>query len=217
MEQTVFAQAANLSPALAARWYGPVSAAMQEFGILTPVQSAMFIAQICHESGGMTHLVESFNYSVAGLAVFGSRLSPQARATLGRQPGEDDVPLTRQQAIANQVYGGRYGNGGPSTGDGWRYRGRGLKQITFADNYRACGAALKVDALAHPELLEQDVHAARSAAWFWQARGLNAYADRGDFAGTTRVINGPAMEEETQREACWARARQALLGAGTLS
>ncbi|MBU3895406.1 glycoside hydrolase family 19 protein [Serratia rubidaea] len=211
MDQTTFARTAGLSQALAGRWVEPVSRAMDEFGIVTPAQQAMFIAQIRYESAGMTCLVESFNYSVRGLAVFGAHLSPQARARLGRQPGERRVPPERQQAIANAVYGGRFGNGAPSTGDGWRYRGRGLKQITFADNYRACGEGLGVDLLSHPEWLEQDVYAARSAAWFWHAHGLNACADRGDFAGTTRVINGTAMAAEPQREACWAQARQVLM------
>ncbi|QRR07638.1 glycoside hydrolase family 19 protein [Burkholderia sp. MS455] len=210
MDQATFAQAAHLSAELATRWYGPVSVAMQQFDISTPARQAMFVAQIGYESAGLTRLVESFDYSVDGLAVFGARLSQHDRAQFGRQPGEDAVPLARQQLIANQVYGGRFGNGAASTGDGWRYRGRGLKQITFADNYRACGQALGVDLLLHPEWLEQDAYAARSAGWFWQAHGLNAYADRGDFAGTTRVINGAAMEAEPQREARWAQARQVL-------
>lgn len=210
MNKDEFTRAAGLSVALAERWYTPVNLAMQEFNIVTPAQEAMFIAQICHESAGLTRLTESFNYSPAGLGVFGNHLSAPARQMLGRQPGESCVPESRQREIASRVYGGRFGNGGPETGDGWRYRGRGLKQITFADNYRDCGNGLGVDLLAHPELLEQDAYAARSAAWFWQAHGLNAYADRGDFAGTTRVINGAAMEEEPQREACWGRACQAL-------
>ncbi|KVN20668.1 MULTISPECIES: glycoside hydrolase family 19 protein [unclassified Burkholderia] len=210
MDQTMFAHAAQLSAALAERWYGPVSAAMREFDISTPARQAMFIAQIGHESAGFTRLVESFDYSVNGLTVFGARLSRGERTQLGRQPGEPNVPLARQQAIANRVYGGRLGNGEPETGDGWRYRGRGLKQITFADNYCACGQALGVDLLLHPEWLEQDDYAARSAGWFWHAHDLNRYADRGNFAGTTRLINGPAMEAELQREARWTQARQAM-------
>lgn len=211
MDQATFARAANLSPALAERWYVAVSAAMNEFGISTPAQMAMFVAQISYESEGLTRLVESFDYSIEGLAVFGAHLSAEQRSVLGRQPGETAVPLVRQQAIANQVYGNRFGNGGVQSGDGWRYRGRGLKQITFADNYRACGQALGMDLLSHPEWLEQDAYAARSAGWFWQAHGLNAYADRGDFAATTRAINGGAMEAEPQREACWLHAKQVLL------
>ncbi|HCF3047464.1 glycoside hydrolase family 19 protein [Pseudomonas aeruginosa] len=211
MDQATFARAANVSTTLAERWFVAVSAAMNEFDISTPGRMAMFMAQISYESEGLTRLVESFDYSIEGLAVFGEHLPAEARATLGRQPGEGAVPLARQQAIANQVYGNRFGNGGAQSGDGWRYRGRGLKQITFADNYRACGQALGLDLLSHPEWLEQDALAARSAGWFWQAHGLNAYADRGDFAGTTRTINGLAMEAEPQREARWRHAQQVLL------
>ncbi|RQU52947.1 glycoside hydrolase family 19 protein [Burkholderia cenocepacia] len=183
---------------------------MREFNITTSAREAMFLAQVGHESEGFVRLTESFNYSVDGLAVFGARLSQAERVQLGRQPGESVVPSARQQTIANKVYGGRFGNGGEASGDGWRYRGRGLKQVTFADNYRDCGRALNVDLLAHPELLEQDAYAARSAGWFWEAHDLNALADRGDFAGTTRVINGAAMEAELQREARWHYARAAL-------
>lgn len=211
MDQHIFEKAAGLSADLAGRWYEPVTAAMREFGIDVPSRQAAFLAQIAHESGGLTQLVESFNYSPLGLTVFGNRLTEAQRAQLGRQTGEKAVPPERQQQIANLVYGGRYGNRDAASGDGWRYRGRGLKQVTFADNYRACGAALGVDLLAQPELLEQDTYAARSAGWFWKAHNLNELADRGDFAGTTRVINGPAMAGQAQREARWGVAKRALL------
>jgi putative chitinase len=106
------------------------------------------------------------------------------RELLGRQPHERMVPVVRQMKIADLAYGGRFGNGDVNSGDGWRYRGRGLKQITFKDNYRDCGAALGVDLIAQPELLGQDVYAARSAGWFWEAHGCNERADQGGFAGS---------------------------------
>ncbi|MFM0067267.1 glycoside hydrolase family 19 protein [Paraburkholderia aspalathi] len=214
MEAGVFARAAQLSPALAMRWYGPVMAAMHEFGITSAARQAMFIAQVGHESLGFTRLTESFDYSIAGLAVFGARLSLAERAKLGRQAGEERVPPARQQLIANRAYGGRFGNGDAASGDGWRYRGRGLKQITFADNYRDCARALGLDLLTHPELLEEDGPAARSAGWFWAAHALNACADRGNFAATTRIINGLALEGQAQRVARWKIAQLAIGATG---
>ncbi len=205
-----FAQAAQLSTDLADHWYGPVSTAMKAFDISTSRRQAMFLAQVGHESAGFTRLVESFDYSVAGLAVFGARLSLVDRQRLGRQEDEPAVPIMRQEDIANRVYGGRYGNGDALSGDGWRYRGRGLKQITFMDNYRDCGKALQLDLVKHPELLEDRDHAARSAAWFWAAHELNVLADSGDFTRTTRVINGPALEGEEARVARWRVAMSAL-------
>jgi putative chitinase len=126
MEKSVFQRAGGLSAALADRWHGPVSAAMIEFDIDTPVRQAAFLAQIGHKSGGFTQFVESFNYASAALAVF-SRIPILMHAKLGRQADERAVPLERQRQIANLVYGGRFGNGDAASGDGWRYRGLGAQ------------------------------------------------------------------------------------------
>ncbi|WP_347253473.1 glycoside hydrolase family 19 protein [Leminorella grimontii] len=183
-------QAASLSLSLTVRWYNHVMYAMQEFGIDTPARQAAFIAQIFVESAGFTRTVENLNYSPAGLiATFPrKRISTAQANALGRQPGEKVVPTERQRQIANLVYGGRYGNDGPD--DGWRFRGRGLKQITFYDNYLQCGHALELDLIAQPELLENDELAARSAGWFWYANNCNQFADARDIEGLTRRING---------------------------
>lgn len=188
MTKDQFRRAANISQSLAEKWFGPVTSAMDEFGIDTPKRQAYFIAQVGTESGGFTSVSESFNYSVAGLALFGSRLTPAQREQLGRKPGEFALSPERQMAIANLVYGGRYGNN--LTGDGWKYRGRGLKQVTFRDNYSACGKALGIDLVKQPELLQADMNAARSAGWFWKANNCNHFADAGDVVGLTRRING---------------------------
>jgi putative chitinase len=82
------------------------------------------------------------------------------------------------------------GNGPIESGEGWKYRGRGLKQLTGKDNYTRCGNALKLDLVNDPDLLLQPGPAARSAAWFWGTNGCNAFADRGDIEGLTRRING---------------------------
>ncbi|WP_434115835.1 glycoside hydrolase family 19 protein [Paraburkholderia caffeinilytica] len=210
MDRDTFQRAAALSDTLAARWFAPVSVAMSEFSINTAARQTAFIAQIRHESGGLTQLVESFNYAPAALTIF-SRVPASMRATLGRHPDEKTVPPERQKEIASLAYGGRYGNGDAASGDGWRFRGRGLKQITFRDNYLACGRALGVDLIANPDLLAtDDTLAARSAAWFWSAHGCNEAADKGDFAQTTRIINGPAMDQQAKREACYAAAKTAF-------
>ncbi|ECC3608024.1 glycoside hydrolase family 19 protein, partial [Salmonella enterica subsp. enterica] len=184
MNQSQFQQAAGISAGLSARWFPHIDAAMKEFGITAVNDQAMFIAQVGHESAGFTSLVESFNYSVDGLKkTFGKRLTPYQCEMLGRVDGKQ---VAHQPQIANLVYGGRMGN--KDAGDGWKYRGRGLIQITGLHNYRICGAALKLDLVTSPELLEQELQAARSAAWFYTSKGCMIYG--ADINRVTRIING---------------------------
>ncbi|MNB62574.1 Chitinase class I [compost metagenome] len=207
MNKSQFQQAAGISAEAAARWFPHIDAAMTEFGIAKPEDQAMFIAQVGHESANFCHLVESFNYSVAGLASFvrAGRLTQDQANALGRKPGENALPEERQRAIANLVYQGRYGN--TSASDGWNYRGRGLIQVTFKDNYRACSSALKKDCVLAPQLLQQDADAARSAAWFFASHGcLNRC---GDVVAVTKIINGGSNGLE-ERRAGYATAIQAL-------
>lgn len=204
-----FKRAAGISTALAERWYPHLLKTIATFHIDTPKRQAAFIAQLGHESGGFSTTSESFNYSVDGLlATFPrSRITAEQCKALGRKPGEKSVPLDRQRMIANLVYGGRYGN--DNLGDGYLYRGRGLKQVTFHDNYKLCGEALGVDLVNNPDLLLQDQYAALSAGWFWSYKGLSMYADKGDFVGMTKVING-GTNGLKDRQARWATAKLAL-------
>lgn len=188
MDINQFRRAAGITEQLAARWFPHITAAMKEFGIEAPAHQAMFIAQAGHESRGFSRLVESMDYSIAGLADFvryGRLTQGQANA-LGRRSYERVLPIERQRAIANLVYSKRMGNNGPT--DGWFYRGRGLIQITGLTNYRDCGNGLKVDLVKQPELLAQDEYAARSAAWFFASKGCMKYT--GDLVRVTQIING---------------------------
>ncbi|SAK88689.1 glycoside hydrolase family protein [Caballeronia calidae] len=210
MDIETFQRAANLSPALAERWLLPITSAAEEFDINSPARLAAWIAQMGHESGGFRLLSESFNYAPDALRIF-SRIPANMRADLGRHAGEKVVPIERQAQIANIAYGGRFGNGDASSGDGWRYRGRGLKQVTFKDNYRDAGRALGVDLVADPDrLANDDLLAARSAGWYWKSRGCNEAADSSDFDACTRAIN-PAMDGKSARDARYKTCCAALL------
>ena len=131
-----FQKAAGLSAGLASRWFPHIDAALKEFGIASPTDVAMFIAQVGHESGSFSTLVESLNYAADRLVpLFGPRrITEQQAAALGRTKTQP----ANQQAIANLIYGGDWGKrslGNQAPGDGWKYRGRGLKQITGLANY----------------------------------------------------------------------------------
>ncbi|KFC87636.1 glycoside hydrolase family 19 protein [Hafnia alvei] len=203
MDLEQFQQAADISAGLAARWFPPIDAAMKEFGITAATDQAMFIAQVGHESGGFRQVVESLNYTSGALvAVFGKRITQQQANALGRTTAQS----ARQDAIANLVYSNRLGN--KASGDGWKYRGRGLIQITGLDNYRACGAALKLDLVTKPELLELDLQAARSAAWFYTSKGCMAYG--ADVYRVTQIING-GLNGIDDRKVRYNKARAAML------
>jgi putative chitinase len=94
------------------------------------------------------------------------------------------------EKIANKVYADRMGNGNEASGEGFKYRGRGLIQLTGKDNYRACGEALGVDLLDNPDLVSSPQYAALSAGWFWDKNKLNQFADANDMTGLTKRING---------------------------
>lgn len=162
-------------------WLAPLSAAMTMFEINTASRMKMFLAQVAHESDGFTVLVENLNYSAARLmATFPRKFSTEQALAYAHSPDR----------IANHVYADLNGNGDEETGDGWRFRGRGLIQLTALGNYQRCGRALGVDLVAAPELLETPEFAAKSAAWFFSANGCNELADKNDFEGITRRING---------------------------
>ncbi|HCL3630490.1 glycoside hydrolase family 19 protein [Pseudomonas aeruginosa] len=183
-----------------------LNAAMGRFGIISPVRVVAFLAQVGHESSQLTRLVENLNYSARGLAA----TWPSRYRSADGKPNALALNLARHpQAIANNTYASRNGNGDEASGDGWRYRGRGLLQITGRSNYRAAAAGLGQPLEAEPELLEQPEWAALSAAWWWSTHGLNDLADRGEFAAITRRING-GTNGQAERLALWERAKAVL-------
>jgi putative chitinase len=174
---------------------------------------AAFLSQVGHESGGLSTVVESLNYRVeALLSIFGRhRISEEDARKYGRTP---DRPAN-QEAIANCLYGGSWGSkslGNTDIGDGWKFRGRGLKQITGRLNHRLCGEGLGLPLLDEPEQLEQPVVAALSAGWFWASRrpmGIEEAAENQDVAKITKLINGGDIGL-TQRTALFRRALEVL-------
>jgi putative chitinase len=185
----------------AAHFCGELNAAMLRFKIDTAQRTAHFLAQVVVESGNFSRLEENLNYSAERLCVvWPSRFKSVA----------DAAPYARNsEALANNVYAGRLGNTQP--GDGWRYRGRGLKQLTGRANYAAYYSYSGVDVVAHPEFLLEPLQAAYSAGWFWKTNGCSALADAGDVRGLTQRING-GLTGLAEREAATKRALAALAG-----
>ena len=175
-----------------------LNAALNRYQVVGARRLAAFIAQVGHESGQLTRLVENLNYSADSLRkTWPSRFDVELSTASARKP----------EQIANIAYGNRMGNTAP--GDGWKYRGRGLIQITGKNNYRACGEALGLDLTAQPELLEKPEHACMSAAWFWATNGLNTLANGGKFEAITQRING-GQNGSADRQALYAKALKVL-------
>jgi putative chitinase len=162
------------------KWLEPLLETFEKYDISTPKRQAYFIGQCMHESGGFKQLKENLNYSAKGLmATWPSRFPDMDTAEkYERNP----------EKIANKVYAGRMGN--TEDGDGAKYIGRGLIQLTGKENYANCGSAIGVDLVANPDLLSTPKYAALSAGWFWNRKGLNALADADDIDTITKRING---------------------------
>ena len=126
----------------------------------------------------------------ATMVEFGINTSARQASFVAQLAHESGQLLYVRELASGAAYEGRKDLGNVLPGDGVRFRGRGLIQVTGRSNYAACGKALGLDLLAQPALLEQTVNACRSAGWFWQSRGLNALADSGDQVAVTRRING---------------------------
>lgn len=168
--------------AMIMQYHGPLNYVMHKFNITTKPRIASFVAQIGHESGYLTTREENLNYSATGL-----------RKTFGKYFPNDQIAeqyARNPEKIASRVYANRIGNGPEHTGDGWTFRGRGLIQLTGKYNYIKFAESFNMSINDTIEYLSTPKGAAMSAGWFWDTRSLNNFADRGDFIGMTRVING---------------------------
>jgi len=164
------------------QWYAALEQLLDDYEINTPQRVAAFVAQCAHESGNFVFIKENLNYKAASLMKTFGKYFPTAdiAAQYANKP----------ERIANRVYANRMGNGDEASGDGWRYCGRGLIQLTGKDNYTFFAGSMDIPVEEAAEYLATFEGAAQSACWFWETNNLNRYADAGDIKGLTRAING---------------------------
>ena len=182
--------AADVNAATAAAIAQSLTAHAADYGLTTPLRAAHFMGQMSHESGGFTHFQENLNYSADRIGQVWPRLKPRAQQ-LAHNP----------QALGNAAYAGKLGNGDEASGDGYRFRGRGLVQITGRANYHDMGGKISVDLTAAPDSAADPVTATLVALAFWNSRGCNAAADTDSCEAVTRIINGPALAGLADRQA----------------
>jgi putative chitinase len=162
-------------------WFNELNEMLPVFGITSVGRVSAFIAQTAHESGGYRALTENLNYAGDRLAsIWPKHFADVDVSEYNRNP----------EKIANRAYRNRMGNGDEASGDGWKYRGRGLIQLTGKDNYSRFAEYAGITAEQAADYLETPRGAVHSACWFWYANDLNTFADAGDFVGMTKRING---------------------------
>jgi putative chitinase len=166
-------------------WHDALTQLLPDYGIDTPKRIAAFIAQCSHESGGFRSIRENLNYRWQTLR----QLFPKYFSSDELAQRYASMP-NKQEAIANRIYANRMGNGPEDSGDGFRYRGRGLIQLTGKENYSWFAASLEISVEEAAEYLETFEGAAQSACWFWETNSLNRWADTGDMLTLTKRING---------------------------
>jgi putative chitinase len=175
-------------------WHDVLAQLMPDYEINTPSRMAAFLAQCAHESADFTTLKENLNYRPVTL-----------RKIFGKYFPTDELAQqycskpNKQEAIANRVYANRMGNGDEASGDGFRYCGRGLIQLTGRDNYTWFAASLQISPEDASEYLQTFEGAAQSACWFWETNNLNAFADVGDLVTMTKRINGGTIGMEDRQ------------------
>ena len=174
-----------------ANFVDPINKVIEDFDINTPERISMFLAQVGHESGGLTKLHENLNYKAARL----TQIFPKYFKDV-----DPDDYANNPERIANRVYASRMGNGDEQSGDGYRFRGRGAIQLTGRSNYTSCGSDLEVNLIENPDWLETPEGAIMSAAWFWDQRDLNDYADKNDVLTVTKKINGGTIGLDERKE-----------------
>lgn len=196
--------AAGVGPTQAKLFAGPLDAACARFQIRTPQRIAGLIGQLRVESANFTRLEENLFYTTPARlrAVWPSRFGP-GKANPGAY-------VRNPERLANLVYAGKIGNGPEASGDGWRFRGRGLKQLTGRANYAAAARGTGRPYLDQPGLVRLPLDAALTAAWFFAHNGCLPLADAQQWDAITRRVNGPAMLQAATRRKDSARALRAF-------
>jgi putative chitinase len=166
-------------------WFEALEQLLPDYDINTPQRVAAFVAQCAHESGNFRVIKENLNYKAPSLRKLFSKYFPTD--TLAE---EYCARRNKQEAIANRIYASRMGNGPEESGDGYRYCGRGLIQLTGKDNYSRFAQSLEIATEEASEYLATFEGAAQSACWFWESNNLNVLADKGDILTLTKRING---------------------------
>lgn len=168
-------------------WYEALYKILPGYEINTPRRVAAFVAQCAHESANFRILKENLNYQASSLTRVWPSLFP---ADIAQQYASGP---NKQEKIANRAYGNRMGNGPESSGDGWRFCGRGLIQLTGRNNYEAFADSIETPVEQIPDYLMTYEGAVQSACWFWETNGLNRWADAGDILTLTKRINGGTL------------------------
>ena len=173
-------------------WHEALDQLLDDYEINTPLRVAHFVAQCAHESGNFVFIKENLNYKAASLQkTFGKYFpTPELAQQYANKP----------ERIANRIYANRMGNGGPESGDGYRYCGRGLIQLTGKDNYFWFAASLEISPEEASEYMETFEGAAQSACWFWETNKLNQWADADDILTLTKRINGGTIGLEDRKK-----------------
>lgn len=166
-------------------WYSALERCLPDYDINTPQRVAAFIAQCAHESGGFKFLKENLNYKAESLMRVWPRYFPNL--DIAKQYAHN------QEKIANRAYASRMGNGDEASGDGWKFCGRGLIQLTGRSNYQAFADSIETDIEDIPAYLATFEGAVQSACWFWENNNLNRWADQGDILNLTKKINGGTL------------------------
>ena len=173
-------------------WHTALSGILPDYEINTPERIAAFIAQCAHESAGFKAIKENLNYKATSLL----KVFPKYFKTAEQAERYAHNP----EMIANLVYANRMGNGAEASGDGFRYCGRGLIQLTGHDNYQAFADSIDCDIDTLPEYLATFEGAVQSAAWFWETNNLNQLADQQDIVALTKRINGGIIGLEDRKK-----------------
>jgi putative chitinase len=174
------------------QWHKALSQLLPDYEINTPQRIAAFIAQCAHESGGFIFLTENLNYKAESLM----KVFPKYFKDMATAKAYEKKP----EKIANKIYADRMGNGNEASGEGYKYRGRGLIQLTGKTNYTWFAASLEISPEEAAEYTQTFEGAAQSACWFWETNKLNQFADTGDILTMTKRINGGTIGLEDRKK-----------------